>query len=154
MGEPTTVPEGFEQLPSGLGFNDVLQPVYQRLRDGELSMGMVVLQSHCNMMGICHGGVLMTLADLAAASAIHHQRGELSPCPTINMSVDFISPGELGAWLAVSFEQVTVKRRFGFSSGVITSDADIVARFNGTFYLPGHKGVMKPDSPLSKLMSQ
>ena len=40
-------------------------------------------------------------------------------------------------------EQVSLKRRFGFCNGTISNTEGVVARFNGTFYLPDHKGMWK-----------
>ena len=138
------VPAGFERLPEGLGFSDRLQPSYRRLEGDSVSIGLLVEQHHGNLLGICHGGVLMTLADVAAATGVHVARGVLSGNPTINLSVDFISAARLGQWIQADVQQVTVKRRFAFASGVIVNRDGVVARFNGTFYIPDHKGMVKP----------
>jgi uncharacterized protein (TIGR00369 family) len=141
--EIETVPEGFELLPPGLGFTDAIAPCYRKVEDNKVAMGLRVEQSHCNMMGICHGGVLMTLADIASASGVNFSRGKKSGSPTINLSLDFISAGRLGQWLEAEITHTTVKRRFGFCSGLISNKEGVVARFNGTFYLPDHKGMWK-----------
>ncbi|MFV0276826.1 MAG: PaaI family thioesterase [Parahaliea sp.] len=134
------IPEGFEPAPTGLGFTDVLQPFFRRVMGEEVSFGFRVDQQHLNMMGICHGGVLMTLADIAAAAGISRARGQFAGTPTINLSLDFMSPGKPGDWVQADIGEVTIKRRFGFSSGLIVNERGIVARFNGTFYLPEHEG--------------
>ena len=85
------VPEGFTPIPEGFGFTDKLQPSYRRLSDGRVTIGLVVMPQHGNTLGICHGGVLMTLADIAAASGVNLARGKRSGSPTINLAVDFIS---------------------------------------------------------------
>ena len=138
------VPEGFTRLPHGLGLTDNLQPCYRRVEDGEVSFGLVVGTQHGNIMGICHGGVLVTLADVTAATGVNMARGVAAGNPTINLSVDFISAARIGQWIQAQVHSVTVKRRFGFCSGLITSSAGVVARFNGTFYLPEHQGMVKP----------
>ncbi len=138
-----TVPEGFEQLPSGLGFTDNLQPCYRRIRENEVSFGLFVAEQHCNLMGVCHGGVLTTLADVAAAAGLNVARGVVAGSPTLNLSLDFVAAGRLGDWLQADVDQATLKRRFGFSHGTISGPNGLVARFNGTFYLPDHKGVWK-----------
>ena len=137
------VPEGFLPMPSGLGFTDNLQPSYRRIQGDSVSFGLVVQQHHGNLMGICHGGVLMTLADIAAANGVNVARGVLAVSPTINLAVDFISAARIGQWIQADVHLVTVKRRFGFCSGAIVSSDGVVARFNGTFYLPDHKGMVK-----------
>ncbi|WP_241505740.1 PaaI family thioesterase [Parahaliea mediterranea] len=135
------VPEGFEQVPRGMGFTDNLQPFYRRVSAEGVTFGLYVDKQHANMMGICHGGALMTLADIAAASGVNHARGEMGGNPTINLSLDFISAGKQGDWLEARNSEVTVRRRFGFCSGLIVSERGIVARYSGTFYLPDHDGM-------------
>ena len=135
------VPPGFEQLPSGLGYTDSLQPCYRKVVGDSASFGMVVREQHCNSMGRCHGGVLMTLADITAASGVNLARGKLAGSPTLNLAVDFISGGRLGQWIQADVQQVSIKRRFGFCNGLVFNAQGVVARFNGTFYLPDHDGM-------------
>ncbi len=137
------VPEGFQPVPGGLGFADNLQPFYRRIAADEVSFGLRVDRQHGNSMGICHGAVLMTLADIAAASGVNIARGELAGAPTINLSMDFVSAAHMGEWLQADVQLAQVKRRFGFSSGVIRAGERVVARFNGTFYFPDHDGLRR-----------
>lgn len=136
-------PEGFEQLPEGLGYTDSLQPSYRKVEGDLVSFGLVVQPQHSNTMGICHGGVLMTLADITAATGVNVARGVKAGSPTVHLSIDFISSARQGEWVHADVEQVSVKRRFGFCSGGIYNDSGVVARFNGTFYFPDHKGMWK-----------
>ena len=128
-------PDGFVELPEGLGFTDVLRPLYRREGDPP-AIGMFVQEQHVNLINICHGGVIMTLADVAAAWGVNSARGEVAPAPTLNLGFDFISAAREGDWLEASADRVTVKKRVGFSSGVVTSGDKVIARFSGTFYLP------------------
>lgn len=145
--ETEAVPGGFERLPLGLGFTDNLQPIY-RLAEGEsTSFGLVVEARHCNTMGMCHGGVLMTLADITATTGANLAHGVVAGSPTVHLDIDFISAARLGDWLHAIAEQVNVKRRFGFSSGAIYNSAGVVARFSGTIYFPDHDGMWKEGHP-------
>ncbi|MDJ0877292.1 MAG: PaaI family thioesterase [Halieaceae bacterium] len=128
-------PEGFEQLGDNLGFIDLLAPVYRRPGPPP-TVGMFVLPKHTNLIDICHGGVLMTLGDIAAAWAVNTERGEPLPAPTLNLGFDFISAAREGEWLEAEADQVTVKRRVGFASGFMRSGDRLVCRFSGSFYLP------------------
>ena len=135
---PMTPPEGFQQLPEGLGFGDRLQPFYRRVRGDRVSFGLVVQEQHLNLMGIIHGGALMTLADIAAATSIHLLRDQPAPSPTINLSFDFMAPGRVGRWLETRADHVQVKRRFGFCSGAIYDGETPILRYSGAFYFPDH----------------
>lgn len=149
---PAAVPEGYEPMPEGLGFADRLRPFYRRRRGREVSFGLLVDTQHLNMMGICHGGALMTLADVAAATSIHVMRDAPAPSPTINLSFDFQSPGRKGHWLHTQADHVDLKRRFGFCSGVILDGEKIVLRFSGTF-LHGEAPTPEEGQARAKVMS-
>ena len=141
--ETQAVPEGFERLPEGLGYTDSIQPVYRRVVGEEVSFGLIVQEHHGNSMGICHGGVLMTLSDMTAASGVNVARGQLAGSPTISLSLDFVSAARMGQWIQADVQQVSIKRRFGFSNGLIHNSDGVIARFNGTFYFPDHQGMWK-----------
>ncbi|QFU76201.1 PaaI family thioesterase [Halioglobus maricola] len=141
------VPEGFQLLPDGLGFTDNLQPCYRRLEGSELAFGLLVDKQHANSMGICHGGALMTLADIAAASSANLARGIIAGAPTVNLTMDFIGAAKMGQWLQTQSEGVTLKRRFGFSHGIIFNSRGVVARYNATFYFPDHEGLTQDGLP-------
>lgn len=140
-----TVPEDFALLRQGLGFADSLRPLYHRMDEQGASFGIIVLEQHGNSMGICHGGVLMTLADMAGASGVNLARGERAGCVTINLSLDFIAAARQGEWLQADAQQVHMKRRFGFCNGMLHASGRAVARFNGTFYIPDHDGMWVDD---------
>ena len=141
-GRPT-VPAGFEQLDVGYGFTDNLRPLYRKVdHDAKtIDFGLIVEPGHSNTMGICHGGALMTLADIAAASGANLVRGIVAGAPTINLSMDFVSTAKQGDWIETRLEGVELKRLFGFARGVIRSERGMVARFNATCYFPDHPGM-------------
>ena len=134
-------------MPAGLAYSDSLQPYYRRVIPGkEIMFGFLAQDTHCNMMGICHGGALMTLADIAAASTVSTQLTEPRGLPTVSLSFDFIAPGRKGHWLETRTDHVDTKRRFGFCSGVICDGDTVVVRYSGTFYIPDHEGVWKSEA--------
>ncbi|MEM9256241.1 MAG: PaaI family thioesterase [Pseudomonadota bacterium] len=139
--EAETIPEGYEPLPDNIGFTDNLAPCYRRIDQDSVSFGLFVQEQHCNLLGICHGGALATLADVAGGSSVNLARGVLAGSPTISLNLDYVAAARLGEWIQSETQQVTVKRRFAFCSGLIRGDRGIVVRFNGTFYIPDHDGM-------------
>lgn len=137
------VPDGFNPLPTGLGFTDAVQPVYCKIEGDSVSIGLVVQAHHGNTMGICHGGVLMVLSDVTAAFGVNHARGESGGSPTVNLNIDFITAARRGEWIQADAQVTNLKKRFGFCSGAIYSKRGMVARFSGTFYFPDHGGMYK-----------
>lgn len=142
------VPAGYVLMDRGLGFGDHLRPFYRRVSGQDSSLGFVVGPQHVNLMGICHGGALMTLADMAAAVSLHVRCDKPRPAPTINLSFDFMSPGLPGRWLHTRTDHVDMKRRFGFTSGVVLDGETVIMRYSGTFYLPSAESTLgtNPDA--------
>lgn len=131
-------------MPGGLAYSDGLRPYYRRVEVGrEVVFGLRVVEQHCNLMGICHGGALMTLADIAAASTVNAQLEEAKGLPTVSLTFDFLSPGRKGHWLQTHTDHVQAKRRFGFCAGVILDGEQVIVRYSGTFYIPEHQGIWK-----------
>lgn len=145
-------PEGFAELPEGLGFTDVLRPIYRSERDNHVAMGMRVQAKHTNMIGICHGGVLMTLSDVAASWGLNQLRQKISGAPTLNLTFDFISAAKEGDWIQAEADRVELKKRFGFSSGVVVNqEGKVICRFSGSFYIPDHDHYDKKMDTLRKI---
>jgi acyl-coenzyme A thioesterase 13 len=63
-------PEGWRPIPRLSPFNALVGPLYQRSAGESLSIGLRIEEKHGNSRGICHGGVLATLADLALGYAM------------------------------------------------------------------------------------
>lgn len=142
-----SIPDGFEAMPDGLAYSDSLRPYYRRVGDDrEIVFGLLVVEQHCNLMGICHGGALMTLADIAAASTVSSRLEEPRGLPTVSLSFDFMSPGRKGSWLQTHTDHVEIKRRFGFCAGVIRDGDKVIVRYSGSFYIPDHQGVWKDEA--------
>jgi len=93
-------PEGFQPISVGTGFNVYLGPVYGKIVEGRLRLGMRVGRRHINPHDTCHGGILASFADMQVYVS---QQQELwlrhMLMPTISMSLDYISPALLGDWL-------------------------------------------------------
>ena len=52
--------------------------------------------------------------------------GNKSGSPTINLSLDFVAPTRVDAWSESRAELVTIRKRFGFCSGTIISEDNLI----------------------------
>jgi acyl-coenzyme A thioesterase 13 len=66
----SAIPEGWREIPRASPFNTLVGPLYERRAGKNLSLGLHIEEKHTNSRGLCHGGVLATLADLALGYAI------------------------------------------------------------------------------------
>lgn len=129
------VPEGFVPVPmAGGGFIQVNGPLYVKAEGTTLIVGFRVEERHCNPMGMCHGGMLMTFADMLMPMGVHFQSEEFAQfLPTIAMSTDFLAPAPRGAWLEGRTEVLKVTRNLVFAEGKAWADGELVLRTSGTF---------------------
>ena len=130
----TQIPEGFIELPFNYGFIGVNGPLYARRDGGRLHLGFRVEERHCNPMGIAHGGMLVTFADMQLPLASRYQ-ADLPEnfLPTINLSVDFLAPARLGAWVEGETQVMRRTRNLVFSQCTVTADGEPSLRASGIF---------------------
>ncbi len=95
------VPEGFHPRRFGDGFIGVNGPLYVRRIDSALQLGFRVERRHCNMMGICHGGMMATFCDMLLPISAHVLSTEIGNrfLPTISLQIDYLAASPLGAWV-------------------------------------------------------
>jgi len=92
------IPEGFEPLPPSSPFVSCVGTLYFRPADnGTRVIALPVVNSHTNMHGNAHGGMLATLAD----SALGHNLSRITErgVVTAQMNLEFLSAVHDGDWL-------------------------------------------------------
>jgi uncharacterized protein (TIGR00369 family) len=130
--EDATLPAGFARLHLGPnGFIDSVGPLYGRIEQERFTLGLRVQARHCNPAGSCHGGMLMTLADMLLIIATNVQAGLSQYLTTVQMSTDFIRPIARGAWIEGRCEVLRVAKSLIFSQGTFIVEGEIVARVSG-----------------------
>ncbi len=149
MTEPV-IPEGFTPLTLRRNpFIDPLGPLYGR-RDGDaIVIGLPVEERHCNPGGFCHGGMLMTLADMLLIFNSNSQTGIAQFMLTVNLTGDYIGPAPMGCWLEGTATVLRASKNMVFANGLFTANSQPVMRVNGIFKPTGEsKGVFASDSLL------
>jgi uncharacterized protein (TIGR00369 family) len=137
----TAVPKGFVPFPFSTGFASLVGPIYVTRRGKEIVLGFRVEDRHCNPAGICHGGMMMTVMDMAVGSNIASHGGVEAFTPSVQLAYDFLQPGKPGQWLESKTDFVHTTRRTGFANGYLIGPDGPVMRANGICKLPN------PDDP-------
>lgn len=126
------VPPGFEPHIRRSPVTDPWEPLYAK-REGEaFSLGLRIAHSHCNARGLLHGGVISALADNAMGLACVTQM-EGASALTVSLSVDFLSVGRSGQWLAVRGVPAKLGRTLAFADAQIEADGELIAKAAATF---------------------
>ncbi len=138
------VPEGFSPAAIGGAFLARNGPLYARLAGERFQLGLRIEEQHTNPLGICHGGMLATFADMLLPCVILYQPGfERHFLPTISLQVDYLAPAALGSWLQGEGEVLRRTRSMVFAQGLVTADGVPAVRVSGIFKL----GKPIPDAP-------
>lgn len=126
------VPHGFEPWQRSSPFLDgAIGQLYVRASD--MTFGLRVGDRHTNSRGAAHGGLLMTVADLALG---HCALASVDPKPsmsTLSMSVDFVAAVRPGDWVEAETEVIRVGRRTAFARVLMTARDRPVLRASAVF---------------------
>ena len=97
--------------------------------EGIASLNLTVQDNHCNGHGICHGGIIFSLADSAFAFACN-SRNQATVAQ--HNTISYIAPGQLGDTLTADAREVSLSGRNGiYDVTVINQDNKKIAEFRG-----------------------
>lgn len=100
-----------------------------RIAPGEADLTMVVGEDHVNGHGICHGGIIYTLADTAFAHACNSRNQNTV---AQHNTISYIAPGQLGETLQATARETNLSGRNGLYEVVVTGeDGRTIAHFRG-----------------------
>lgn len=128
---PTATPHGWDVF-DGQGFVDLVGPLYSRNSpDGLRSFAFVAGEKHANLIGLVHGGMLMTLADRALGVGAWDSAGR--PCVTVQMEMQFLSAVKMGEFAEITPELMRLTRSLVFMRGSVKVGDRITATASGVW---------------------
>jgi uncharacterized protein (TIGR00369 family) len=130
----TDIPEGFHrvQRPQPNPFNELVGPFYVRREGRAVSLGIRLEERHTNSRGICHGGFLATMADLALGYACAAIGGHTS-FVTISLTLDYAGSARPGDWLHSEVEVQKTGSRIAFANCYLVANGVRVVRASAIF---------------------
>ncbi len=96
---------------------------------GAARMTLTVAEDQCNGHGICHGGVIFSLADSAFAFACNSRNAVT--VAQVNQ-IQFIAPAKAGDRLVAEAREVNLRGRTGVYDVTVTGPDGVVAEMRGT----------------------
>ncbi len=127
-------PRGFRPIPRLSPFNALVGPLYQRRQRGkDLSVGLRIERKHTNSRGVCHGGVLATLADLSLGYAMHLKTGGKAAFVTAHLAVDYAGAARVGDWIESAVEIQRVGARLAFANCYLVCGERRIVRASAIF---------------------
>jgi uncharacterized protein (TIGR00369 family) len=129
------IPEGFQPFAQMSGYVGLVGPLYERRSSGGYQVGMRIDGRHTNMHGVCHGGVLASLADVGLARVVGMSRTPRLQLVTVSLTLNYLLPAHPGDWAEVTAEIDRLGLQLGYANGVVSANGTPVLRASGVFQL-------------------
>ncbi len=102
--------------------------------DGHAAIALQLTERHLNSWQVAHGGVIMTLLDVAMAVAGRSLDPKAGGGVTVEMKTSFLQPGRAGSRLIVTGHAFHRSTTMAFCEGEVRDTDDrLVAKSMGTF---------------------
>lgn len=113
------------------GFIDLVGPFYVRpLASGLRAFAFRAGPKHANLIGLVHGGMLMTLGDRALGVAAWDAAGG-RPCVTVQFDMQFLSSVKIGEFVEIEPQLTRASRSLVFMRGDLRVGGRIAAAGSG-----------------------
>lgn len=131
------IPHGFELLFRSSPFLDLLGPFYYRENDDGFIVGIRVQEKHANARGLAHGGLFMTLADIALGYSAAFSKDPPLKLVTTSLATDFAGSAKVGDWLEATVDVHKTGSRLVFANSYISVGEKRVVRASASFLIVG-----------------
>lgn len=138
MKDMDNVPAGFKPVhrPTRQPYNELVGPFYERRDEAGVSIGIRIEERHLNSRGICHGGFLSTMADLALGYGMLHALKSGGGFVTAHLSLDFAGSAKEGDWVESKVEVQKVGGKLAFANCYLMVGEARIVRASAIFALP------------------
>jgi acyl-coenzyme A thioesterase 13 len=127
------VPEGFVPARFAPGFLEVSGPYFVKREAGGTTIGCRVSNQHMNYVGVAHGGVLATLADVALSFVLYNSTKPAMPVSTVSMTTNFLGAAKLGDWVEAHAVIDRIGKRLAYAHGAIHSGDRLLMTMSGVY---------------------
>jgi len=131
-----SAPQGFSEIRLIDPFELHVGPAYAQGGKGARRYAFLVRPHHCNMRGVVHGGMLMTLADMTLGQAVWDATDNAA-CVTLNMQTQFLKSANAGDWIEVVPDLTRRTRGFVFMRGDFTVGGETIMTVQSVWKLLG-----------------
>ena len=133
------VPDDFRAIPRLSPFNALIGPLYERRSGDEVSIGLRIEEKHSNSRGICHGGLLATMADLSLGYAMLAKTGGKGGFVTAHLAIDYAGAAHVGDWIESAVEIQRIGSRLAFANCYLLCGEQRIVRASAIFAHAGKR---------------
>ena len=131
--EPLAAPPGFAPADFSAGFLDLSGPYFLRDNGAATTLGLRVQERHGNYIGVAHGGLLATFADVALSYQVHASETPRLKVATNTLTTNFIAGVKSGDWLEATCRIDRLGKRLAYTSGEIRRGDEVVMTMTAVF---------------------
>lgn len=141
----TEAPPGFRPLFRSSPFLDLVGPFYFQEEGGSLVIGLRIAPKHANARGFAHGGLLLTLVDIALGYSTAHSETPPLALTTAHLSTDFAGSAKIGDWVEARVDIQRIGSRLVFANSYLSVGSERIVRASGVFARgAAHPGGTRP----------
>lgn len=129
----SAVPDGFAPANFSRGFLDHAGPYFLKQVGGLTIIGVRMAAQHDNYIGVAHGGVLTTLADVALSLAVYQSEVPHLTPSTVSMTSHFLSAARIGEWIEASACIDRSGKRLAYVHGSICCGDRLIMTMSAVF---------------------
>jgi acyl-coenzyme A thioesterase 13 len=131
--DPRPLP-GFEPLFRTSPFLETVGPLFYRKEpDGGFVVGLRILPKHANARGSAHGGLLLTLLDVALGYRAAFSQDPPAALTTASVTADFAGAPRLGDWVEAHVDVQKVGSRLAFANAFLVVNGERLVRASAVF---------------------
>ena len=133
-------------LPPGYGphfrkskFTDPWEPLFSKIDEDQVHIGVFLTDAHCNSRGLVHGAFLAAIADnatgLSCAQVLKNQGTSHTSLVTTGLAIDYLGMAKVGDWISTEIQVVKTGKTLCVATCIINGARGPIARANATFQL-------------------
>ena len=130
------IPGGFEPHFRSSPLTDPWEPLYSRVTEEAVILGLRASEQHCNGRGFVHGGLISALADNAMGLSCARRHDKPTGLVTVSLNLEFLRAARRGEWLGFSTTYVKTGRRLDFAQGQVSAAGQACALMTASFAVP------------------
>ena len=133
-------PPGFEPLFRTSPFLDHNGPFFYKTNgDGTFVVGLRIRPEHANARGGAHGGLLMTLCDIALGYRTTRSQSPSPMLTTASVTTDFAGGAEVGDWVEAHVDVHKVGGRLAFANCYLMCNGERIVHASAVFARSGDR---------------
>lgn len=126
-------PAGFVPTDFSPGFLTLSGPYYLKRDEVGCTIGLRVTEAHANYVGVAHGGVMATFADVALSFTVYDSEHPRLQVVSNSLTVNFLSSTRTGDWLEGVCRLDRKGKRIAYTSGEIRRGKEVVMTMTGVY---------------------